>query len=320
MKRIITLLFAATAVFATETAIANTEAAKDTNAVENKTIAILEIIIPESVEEIVEDEFSEEAVPELTVKETEFLSSELRRQAVAYFPKGKFNVLTKGQIIDRIPEDTTQDLTNALGIGKAIQSDYVTYGQVGRLGKLLTLKIELYDISGGTVLGEFNGEAPDMKGLVDAIRDRIPALFAYIYKEEKPKPVVAAPVQVTVDVKQDTTIVSALQSMQQQMLQSTEQQKKFKVSKGVAIGFDILALAAAGIGVYQHVQTSKYYDDYKSIKRPSKEELYGNLGNNLNPEIARAYNKVEDAKNLRDISIIAAGALLASGITIHIVF
>ncbi len=40
MKRIITLLFAATAVFATETAIANTEAAKDTNAVENKTIAI----------------------------------------------------------------------------------------------------------------------------------------------------------------------------------------------------------------------------------------------------------------------------------------
>ncbi|MDR1760672.1 MAG: hypothetical protein LBR60_09155 [Fibrobacter sp.] len=300
MKFILVLLFIAVGAWA--------QAVQDTGAVQSKTIAVLEIIIPENSEEPDDDEFSEEPANELTVKETEFLSSELRRQAVTYFPKEKFNVLTKGQVIDRIPEDA-EDLTNAVSIGKAIRADYVTYGQVGRLGKLLTLKIELYDVADGTILGEFNDEAPDMNGLVDAIRGRIPALFAYVYKEPA----------VTVDVKPDSTLVSALQNLQQTVVQQSEQQRKPKVSKWVAIGFDVLAVAAVGFGVYQHMQASRYYDDYKEIKRPSKAELESS-GNNPDPEIARTYDKVESAKSARDIAAIAAGVLLASGVTIHIVF
>lgn len=288
---------------------ANTGIAQNSATDQNKTIAILEIITSATSETIEDD--SGEPMPELTVKETEFLSAELRRQAVAYFPKDKFNVLTKGQVIDRIPEDTTQDLTNALSVGKAIGADFVTFGTVDRLGKLLHLKVELYDINGRTVLGEFNGEAQDMKGLVDAIRERVPDLFAYIYKD------LVNPMQVTVDVKQDTAISSAIQNTQQQMV---DIRKKFTIAKGVAIGFDVLAAVAAGIGIYQHIQAQKHYDDYRNLDRPTDDELQNTYLNNIPPAIAKAYDKVEKAKNIRDITFITAGALLVAGITIHITF
>ncbi|GBU24619.1 hypothetical protein R83H12_01253 [Fibrobacteria bacterium R8-3-H12] len=45
-----------------------------------------------------------------------------------------------------------------------LKSDYITNGSINRLGNLLTLKVELRECEKKQSLGDFTGEAPDLKG------------------------------------------------------------------------------------------------------------------------------------------------------------
>jgi len=141
------------------------------------TIAILEIIT-------VNDEM------DLTVDETKFLTDELRRQATMSLPKD-YSVLTREKIISLVSQ-TTENLNTVIEIGVAVKSDYVTQGFIGKLGNMFTLTIELYETSSGKLLSYFTKESTDLKGLLDAIRENSPSLFAKTV-QKKNIPVLVAP-------------------------------------------------------------------------------------------------------------------------------
>jgi len=267
------------------------------------TLAVLEITI-ESDEEI-----------ELTVNETKFLSDELRRQAVRLLPKD-YSVLTREKIIALIPENA-ENLSTAVGIGTAIKSEYVTRGFIDKLGSLLMLTVELYETSSGNILGDFVKEAADYKGLLDAVRENAPNLFAKLMPEtvsEPPPPAYKAGLQLGAQME--------AKSEQQPIPANVPAvPKKSKNSIWVAIGLDAIGAAALGLGVYNYSRARGYYKDC--------EELLKDVPNsNQKPDeyekrehdFAAKYKEMQDAQMLRNIFYATGGALLSAGIAVHIWF
>ena len=267
------------------------------------TLAVLEITI-ESDEEI-----------ELTVNETKFLSDELRRQAVRLLPKD-YSVLTREKIISLIPENA-ENLNTAIGIGTAIKSEYVTRGFIDKLGNLFALTVELYETSSGNLLGDFVKESADSTGLLDAIRENSPTLFAKLVPEtvsEPPPPAYKAGLQLGAQME--------AKSEQQPIPANVPAvPEKSKNSIWVAIGLDVLGTAALGLGVYNYSRARGYYKDC--------EELLKDVPNsNQKPDeyekrehdFAAKYKEMQDAQMLRNIFYATGGALLSAGIAVHIWF
>jgi len=257
-------------------------------------IAVLEIIIPEAL-----DEDAEEA--ELTLKETRFLTDELRRQATITLKD--ISVLSREQIIAFAAEQPKDSAETDLC--KILKSDYITNGTISKLGNLLTLKVDLQECEKKQMLGDFTGEAPDLKGLMDVIRENAPKLFKKLVKEEikeEVKPEVPE-VKVAVEV---TTI-------------PTNIEKNPQVSTWIAVGLDILGVSALGYGIYQHVQATNAYDDYEKFKRPNRLEYEYDPAKYDIP-YNKKYKEVKDAKGKREAALIASGVLLLSGVMVHVWF
>jgi len=255
-------------------------------------IAVLEIIIPEAL-----DEDAEEA--ELTLQETKFLTDELRRQATITLEKD-LSVLSREQIISLASEQPND--SGEVDLCKILKSDYITNGSINKLGNLLTLKVDLYDCEKKQSLGDFTGEAPDLKGLMDVIRTNAPKLFKKLVKEEikeEPKPEVKVAVEVT-------TV-------------PTNIERKQKPSTWVAVGLDILGVSALGFGVYQHIKATNAYSDYEKFKRPNRMEYEYNPAQYDIPYNEK-YQKVKDAKTKREAAFIFSGVFLLSGVMVHVWF
>jgi len=238
------------------------------------TVAVLEIIL------------SSDEEMDLTIEETKFLTDELRRQATILLQK-KHSVLTREEIISLVPQ-TAENLSTAINIGKAIKSDYVTQGFIGKLGNLFTLTIELYETSNGKLLNYFVKETPDLKGLLDAIRENSPALFA----------------KVTQKKTDNQTIATNIPAEPQ------------KTSFWVAIGLDILGAAAIGLGVYNDKKAKDNYSEYKKIRQDVTLEQYTEQQSAFEAK----YEKVEKAEKMRNIFYATGGALLLGGVAVHIWF
>ena len=85
--------------------------------------------------------------------------------------------------------------------------------------------------------------------------------------------------------------------------------KKSNTSFFVALSLDILGAAALGFGAYQHSQKNKLYDDYLGMSHYLPQKDYDS-----------ALQKANDAQKMRDVSLAVGGALLLSGIAVHIWF
>jgi len=236
------------------------------------TIAALEITI-------VGDDDNE---VELTVDETMFLSDEFRRQAVKAVPSG-YSVLTREQMIASI-SNTKDDFVNSgyVEIGKALKSDYVTYGTISKLemGNLLMLTIGLYETSTGLLLSEMKKEARDLKELLDAIREKTPELFA-VMKQDTEVPPSAVP----------------------------KSEPKPKAPIWVPVGLDVLGVAALGLGIYFSGKADKDYKSYKNMENDLPKKKYDS-----------AYDDVKSAAVKRNIFYATGTALLLAGVTVHIWF
>jgi len=239
------------------------------------TIAILEITL------------SSDEEMDLTVEETKFLTDELRRQATTLLTK-KHTVLTREEIISRVPQ-TSENLSTAINIGRAIKSDYVTQGFIGKLGNLFTLTIELYETSDGKLLNYFVKETPDLKGLLDAIRENSPNLFKKIPQKNESIP---------------TNIPT--------------EPKKTQTSFWIALGLDILGAGALGLGIYNNAKSANYYSESKKLQEaiPQDKEEYAKNQNAFKTE----YDKVQKTETTRNIFYAIGGALLLGGIGVHIWF
>jgi hypothetical protein len=239
------------------------------------TIAVLEITV-------VNDEM------DLTIDETKFLTDELRRQATQLLQK-EHSVLTREKIIALTPQNT-KNLTSVIDIGAAIKSDYVTRSFIGKLDNLFTLTVELYETSSGDLLGDFAKESTDLKGLLDAIRENSPSLFAKITQREN-----LNKGKISANVSGET-----------------------KTSFWVAIGLDVLGATAIGLGIYNNSKASTYHKESETLlneKPTGQGEYQGNK-----KAFDAKYKKFENAEKMRNIFYITGGALLAGGIAVHIWF
>jgi hypothetical protein len=239
------------------------------------TIAILEITLAS------DDEM------DLTIEETKFLTDELRRQATTLLPKEHI-VLTREEIISRVPQ-TAENLSTVINIGRAIKSDYVTQGFIGKLGNLFTLTIELYETSDGKLLNYFVKETPDLKGLLDAIRENSPNLFTKIPQKNESIP---------------TNIPT--------------EPKKTQTSFWIALSLDILGAGALGLGIYNNAKSIDHYNKSKNLREaiPQDKEEYAKNQTAYNTE----YNKVSKAETTRNIFYATGTALLLGGVAVHIWF
>jgi len=237
-----------------------------------QTLAVLEII--PAVEDI-----------EITYAEYRHMTDELRRQAVQTLPSGSYAVLTRDNMFSLLPPDEEEAMclaeSCAIDIGRAIGAEFISQGKIDKFGGDFSLSIELYETMGGKLIGSIVMESKDVKGLIDAIRKQAPGLFS--------------------------KIKFSGQSTSRFSLTAIQKSNTFYI----ALGLDILGVAALGFGVYQHFNANGLYDDYKKMQwLPS--EQHG--------QYKDAHKKATDAKTLRNIGLAVGGGLLVSGIAVHIFF
>jgi len=243
------------------------------------TVAVLEIVI------------SDDDI-EMTIEETQFLTDELRKQARLALPQNSYSILTRDSILRLIPEDEDELERllqgGAVEIGRAIKSDYTASSSLSKLRNLFTLKIKLYETKSGVLIGELVKVSPDFKGLLEIIQEKAQDLFLNITKkdkiEKKESMEYSIPTNIPIPVEE-----------------------KSKTLFWVAIGLDVLSVAAVSFGIYQNFNGNDFYNQYqdRNLRRAEQQA---------------AYDNAQNAKSIRNISYIAGGILLASGITIHIFF
>jgi len=245
------------------------------------TLAVLEIIPKSEIESI-------------SIAEMRHLTDELRKQAVLALPNEGYAVLTRDNIFALLPPDEEEARclaeSCAVDIGRAIGAEYISQGSLGKFGNEYSVSIELYETMSGKLLGSIVMESPDVKGLLTAIREQAPALFARIktianLKIENQKlgnsPLSAPPLPT----------------------------KKINTSTWIAISLDVLGAVAFGFGIYQHIQRDKLYKEYEDMPKGLPRKEYDS-----------ALKKANDAQDFRDIGFITGGVLLGAGITVHIWF
>lgn len=136
-----------------------------------QTVAVLEIIPSGDVN--------------LKTSEYRHLTDELRTRAREALPRD-LKILTRDNIFSLMPSDSEEAEclaeSCAIDIGRAIGAEYVTQGIVGEFDGMLTLTVELYESISGNLLGSFVTESNGLRGLLSAIRDKAPGLFANIAK------------------------------------------------------------------------------------------------------------------------------------------
>jgi hypothetical protein len=257
------------------------------------TIAVLEITISDN------DEI------DFSIDETKFLSDELRRQATVLLPK-EDSVFTREEIIS-LAQQTTENLSTVINIGRAIKSDYVTQGLISKIGGIFTLTVELYETSSGKLLGYFTKESPDLKGFLEVIRENSPNLFAKIMPKEEP-PIISIPE--TVKDTQLTAIIIPTNI--------PDEPKKSNNSFWAAIGLDILGATALGLGIYNNAKSKEYHRESQKLMEdiPKVQEEYELRKSEFNSKI----EKMQKAETTRNIFYATGGALLLGGIAVHIWF
>jgi hypothetical protein len=238
------------------------------------------------LEVVVSEETDDESKSlELTIQQTKFLTDELRKQAGLTLSKN-FTVLTRENII-ALSLGIPNNVFTVVDIGRAIKSDYVTNSSLSYLGGLLVFTVELYNCESGLLVADFVKMAPDLKGLLDIIHENAPILFKKI----------SLPEPATVAVNEPAPIPTNIPAPE----------AKPKSTNWLAIGLELAGVGAIGFGISQFVAGNNYYDKYKDR-------------NYFKSEREAAFEDAKSAKTLSQISYIAGGVLLASGITIHILF
>jgi len=253
-----------------------------THASDGGTVAVLEVIVSEESDD-------ESKALELTVQQTRFLTDELRKQASLHLSK-TYTVLTREKII-ALSADVPENASTVVDIGRAIKSDYVTRSFISSLGGLLVFTVELYSCESGLLLSDFTETAPDIGGLLKIARENAPVLFKKINPQE----------QVAITVNEPAPAPPSIPT------NIPAPKTKAKSTNWLAIGLEVAGVGAIGFGLSQFAAGNKHYEKYK-------DNYY------TKAERKDAYENAKNAKTLSTISYIAGGALLTSGITIHIMF
>jgi len=111
-----------------------------------------------------------------------YLTDKLRETAVNVLPKERYGVMTTESIIAFLGSQeravkACNESSCLAELGRMVSADYVAQGRIGRFGKDLTIKVELYNVKTGNLIGSFTGDSKNIYGLRDIIDGKAPDLF-----------------------------------------------------------------------------------------------------------------------------------------------
>jgi len=121
--------------------------------------------------------------PSIKNSELTHLTDRLREMANKTLPKKNYAVMTQQSIVAFLgsQESMVKECRAAEGclakLGKKVNADYVGQGRIGRFGKDLTIKVELYESGSGDLVNSFTGKSKDIYGLLSVLEKEAPALF-----------------------------------------------------------------------------------------------------------------------------------------------
>jgi len=233
------------------------------------------------------DDYDSVSIANLT-----YLTDKLRETAVNVLPSDKFGVMTTESIVAFLgsQENTVKVCKEAsclAELGRKVSADYVAQGRIGRFNEDLTIKVELYNVATGNLMGSFAGSSKDIAGLLALIDEKASDLFKRIIVE-KPEVAKIEPEP----VKPEVVVV----------------QKPVKTSFYVAVGLDLVGAGLFVAGYLKDKDLNDAYDKYSKVPVDDR------------PTFDKAWDKVESGKTQRNVFYILGGIILTSGIGMHIWF
>jgi hypothetical protein len=224
--------------------------------------------------------------------ELRYLTNELRKQATNELPTASYSVMTRDNIFSLLPPDKNAaecfEGQCLVEIGRNVGADYAVQGTVSKFGSLLTLTVECYETMSGKLLKSFTAESPNVEGLLGETRKQARPLFDAILASDG-------------NTRTASATPSVGESIEPKIVNS-KASGSIGWNHWVGIGLDVLGAAGLAFGVYQNSQVIANYDDYKAAPTSG------------------GWQKVEDAKTLRNVGYVAGGVLLAGGLTLHFAF
>ncbi|MCL2259905.1 MAG: hypothetical protein FWC15_00960 [Fibromonadales bacterium] len=238
------------------------------------------------------------------------LTDELWTIAGNTLSQRNYTILTRDNILSMLPPDSEEAKclakSCAVDIGRAIGAEYVMQGFVNEFGGMLILTVELYESISGHLLGSFVTESVNVMGLLKAIRDKAPDLFARINSkatEQKPEPESVISLVEEVDSELDNKLGQKIDTQ----IESVE--KKGNASFWVALGFDLVGVGLVAYGFVKNAEAKDLHYDYWNLPRASSQD-----------EFDRLWEKADDARSMRNKLYIVGSLVLATGIGVHICF
>jgi len=236
----------------------------------------------------------------ISIADLTYLTDRLRETAVNVLPAERFGVMTTESIVAFLGsmENTVRvckESSCLAELGRMVSADYVAQGRIGRFGENLTIKVELYNVKTGNLMGSFTGNFKDIYSALALIDEKAADLFKRMLAE--PKPIVVEKPEVA---KSDPAPVKPELEDQRVSLSSK------KNSFWVAVGLDLAGAAVIYAGYRKNNEMVEAYETYKK---------FGPFGNYKD-----SWEEAESARSSRNMLYIVGGIVLASGLGVHIWF
>jgi len=239
----------------------------------------------------------------ISVAELTYLTDRLREAAVNILPGDRFGVMTTESIVAFLGslENTVRvckESSCLADLGRQVSADYVAQGRLGRFSGNLTIKVELYNVKTGNLMGSFTGSSKDVNGLLALIDEKSNDLFRRMLvepKKQEPVIVVEKPEAAKMEpapAKPEVIVV----------------EKPFpRTSFWIALSLDLVGAAMLTAGYIKDMEVKDTYAGY-------------NVDDKDRPFYDDAWKNVENSKTQRNLFYIIGGVFLASGIGVHICF
>jgi hypothetical protein len=235
-----------------------------------------------------------------------YLTDKLRNIAGDILPKNRYGIMTQQSIVDRLGSKERmvkecKESTCLADLGRKISADYIAQGYAGRFSGKLTIKVELYSVGSGNLIGQIADASENIDGLLAVLEVKAPDMF-----RKMPG--------VSDDISDLESSVDYMLDYGKPYPANAETGIKSEGSssglpKWVAISLDVLGAGAIGFGIYQNSQIASHQKKYNDIPQGSPQSDFNS-----------AYKKVENSQNMRNTGYIAGGVLLLGGVSIHIFF
>jgi len=250
----------------------------------------------------------------MSISDLTYLTDRLREVAVNTLPSERFGVMTTESIVAFLGsmENTVKVCKEAsclAELGRKVSADFVAQGRIGRFSDNLTIKVELYNVKTGNLIGSFTGNFKDIFNVLALIDEKAPDLFKKMLKESKTakeEPVVKEEQIIAVEKPEVAKIEPAPAPLKPEP-EMPRVEEPIKTSFWVAIGLDVLGAAFISYAIYENKEMNAAYDRYN--KRGQSQDYYD-----------EARKDVNSARSSRNAFYIIGGVALASGIGVHIWF